>query len=657
MVSMNRLLPKMKAKIVGLVVLLAVTGCLAGPARAAGLECKQLGSLFLVYLQLHFSTRELTPEVKAAAADEFLKNIDPAKNLLLEAEAEAMKKSLLEVFDTSPIGICGALDAAYALVVRRVEEDEKLARELLAKADFKLDETVELVVDADTRGYPKTQAERQDLLKKLLQFQLANLTLTDMTLADARKSLGHRYELVTRRVKERVEKGELVTLFAKCFASGLDPHTSYLSKEDLEDFQISMKLSLEGIGVMLGQDDGFPTVEEVVPGGAMDKLNILKPKDKITAVAQQGENPVSVVDMDIRSVVKLIRGKKGSPVTLTILRQGAKNESFNVTCIRDKIEVKDAAASVTYETRTVAGKPVKVAIIDLPTFYGGNDKEGRSSSNDMRRLLEEAKQSGAQGLVLNLSRNGGGLLEEAVRIAGLFLKTGSVVATESSDGSRRVLDDTEADVVWTGPVLLLTSRMSASASEILAGALKDYHRAIVAGADHTFGKGTVQVLSPLSDGMGAIKVTRGMFFLPGGSSTQHIGVASDIEVPSVFNGEDVGEKKMPRSLKPRTTPRFLSGEVYGNEPATQWQSVTQQTVRRLAELSRARVDKDADFAKTKKDLEEGRKKGPLKLSELLKKAKKDDAKKTAKERIKDLEKPFLRESVTIMTDWLSLLKS
>lgn len=656
MEAMNRHSLKMKVKIAVVAALVFLAG--VAPVRADSLECKSLGSLFLVYLQYHLISHELNAEIKGATVDEFLKAVDPAKALLLESEAEAMRKSLLEVFDTSPIGVCSAIDKSYALIVQRVEEDEKFAKAELAKPDFKLDESVELVLDADARGRAKTMPERQALLGKLLQFQLANLTLTDMKLEEAKKSLAHRYEIVTKRVKERLEKGELVTMFAKCFASGLDPHSAYLSKEDLEDFQISMRLSLEGIGVMLGQDDGFPTVEEVVVGGAMDKLNVLKPKDKITAVAQQGEKPVSVIDMDIRSVVKLIRGKKGTPVTLTILRQGAKTETFTVTCIRDKIEVKESAASVTYETKQVGTKSFKIAIVDLPTFYGSSDPTSRSSSNDVRRCLEEAKKAGAQGIVLNLSRNGGGLLEEAVRIAGLFIKTGSVVATEQADGSRKVLDDTEADVVWNGPLLLLTTRMSASASEILAGALKDYHRAIVAGADHTFGKGTVQVLSPLSEGMGAIKVTRGMFFLPGGNSTQHIGVPSDIEVPSVFNGEEVGEAKMTRSLKPRTTPKFLSDDVYGNEPANTWQSVTQQTIRKLAELSKARVEKSTEFAKTKKDLEEAKRKGPLKLSEMLKKAHKDDdKKKTNKEKIKDLERPFLQESVSIMADWLAMLQS
>ena len=626
----------------------------AVPMRAGGLDCKQLASLFLVYLQLHFSVRELNEEVKTAAVDEFVKAIDPAKSLLLESEVEPLRKSLHEIFDTSPIGGCTQLDKVYGQIVARVEEDEHTVRAMLDAPDFKIDESVELVLDADIRGRCKTNAERTELRRKLVQFQVANLTMTDMTLPEAKKALAHRYEIVTKRVKERLEKGELVTMFAKCFAVALDPHTSYLSTEDLEDFQISMRLSLEGIGVMLGQDDGFPVVEEVVPGGAMDRLNVLKPKDKITAVAQTGEKPVSVIDMDIRNVVKLIRGKKGTPVTLSILRQGEKAESFNVTCIRDKIDVKDSAASITYETKQQGGKTFKIALLELPTFYGGNDKDGRSSSQDVRRLLEEAKQNGAQGLVLNLSRNGGGLLEEAVRIAGLFIKTGSVVATENNDGSRRVLDDTEPDVVWTGPLEILTSRMSASASEILAGALKDYNRALICGSDHTFGKGTVQVLSPLSEGMGAIKVTRGMFFLPGGASTQHIGVASDIPVPSVFNSEDVGEQKMDHSLKPRSTPAFKSNDVYGNEPATQWQAVTQQLVRRLADASKLRVAKDPDFTKTLKDLNEAKKKGPVKLSEILKKDKKDnDKKKTNKERIKDMEKPFLRESVAIMADWLS----
>jgi len=635
-------------------VLMLLPGLVWSAAPSSSLECQQLPSLFRVYLGLHYAAHALNDEVKANAVEQFIKAIDPGKTLLLESDVATMRTQLQSVFDSMLLGGCTGLDSAYQLVVRRVEEDEALARQLLGAKEFKLDESVALVVDAEARGRPRTPAERQELLRKLVHFQIANLLLTDVKIADATKELIHRYELVTRRFKERAQKDELPILFAESFASGLDPHTSFLSKEELENFQIQMRLSLEGIGASLSSQDGFTVIEELIPGGSADRLNLLRAKDKIIAVGQGDQKPVSVIDMDLRSVVKMIRGKKGTTVRLTILRQGTRTETFDVSCVRDKIDLKEAAAKLTYETRSNKGKSFKVAVIDLPTFYGGGKSEGRSSSGDVRRLLLEAKQNGAQGVVLDLARNGGGLLDEAVRIAGLFVRKGQIVATHSSNGQRRELEDEDSEVAWNGPLLVATSHASASASEILAGALKDYRRALVVGGDHTFGKGTVQVLSELPAKLGAIKVTTGMYFLPGGASTQRTGVKSDIEVPSVFNGRDVGEKKMEHALPAASIEPFLSEEVNGSDSASHWTPLDERTVRALAVRSRDRVNKDPEIAKTIKDLAEGQKKEAIKLSDMLKKVKKDDLKKSLTERIKNLEAPFLRECVNIMADWLAL---
>ncbi|MBI4860330.1 MAG: PDZ domain-containing protein [Candidatus Riflebacteria bacterium] len=476
-------------------------------------------------------------------------------------------------------------------------EDEKQARELLGAKSFKLDESAELVLETDKRARPRTQQERSALLHKLIHFQIANLLLTGVNLEEAKKELIHRYELTTRRVSELARKGELPTLFAKSFATGLDPHTAFLSMDDLEDFQIGMRLSLEGIGAALSSRDGFTVIEELIPGGSADRLHLLKPKDKIIAVAQQGQKPMSVVDADLREVVRMIRGKKGTSVTLTILRHGSTTQTFDVTCVRDEIDIKDAAATITYETRVRGGKSYKVGVVGLASFYGGGGTEGRSSSGDVKNLLLEARSRGVQGIVLDLSRNGGGLLEEAVKVAGLFLRKGAIVATRSSSGRLRVQEDEDPSVSWSGPLLVITTRLSASASEILAGALKDYHRAIIAGGDHSFGKGTVQILSPLPEKVGAMKITAGMYFLPGGQSTQRSGVKADILVPSAFDDDEVGELKSDRSLPPGSIGPFLSDTVNDPEPAGHWTPVDDRTILVLAAKSRERVSKDSDLAR------------------------------------------------------------
>ncbi|HBL53905.1 MAG TPA: tail-specific protease, partial [Syntrophaceae bacterium] len=334
----------------------------------------------------------------------------------------------------------------------------------------------------DKRPHVKTAAEKQELLRKVVQFQIENALLSGIDLAEARKQQIHKSELQTMRVVER-SPDKLITTAAKAFALALDPHTNYLSPENFADFQIQMQLSLVGIGAVLTSDNGFTVIEELIPGGGAEQSGLLKPKDKIIAVAQEGEKPVNVIDMDLRDVVRMIRGKKGTQVTLTILRQAQRTHRFDITITRDKVDIKEQEAKIHYETRTAGGRPYRFGVIDLPSFYG--DERGKKSCyEDVKKLLAEAGRQPVDGIVLDLSRNGGGLLGEAVRIAGLFIGRGGIVATRESNGRVTILavgpgapeaDGYNLDVMtlpaddsrelYTGPLVILTSRMSASASE------------------------------------------------------------------------------------------------------------------------------------------------------------------------------------------------
>ncbi|MBC7690697.1 MAG: PDZ domain-containing protein [Methylotenera sp.] len=608
----------------------------------------------------------LSDEVKSHTVDQFIKSLDPSKTLFLASDAAKLKKDIPPVFNTMKAGNCAELTDASRLLIARAQEDEAFVKTFLGK-DYKLDETVQLVVDPEKRGYAKTPEERQALLKKMVHFQISNYLIADMKLPDAKKQLIHRYELLSKSLKKRMDEGDMVVNYAEAFATALDPHSSFMSQETMEDFQIQMQLSLEGIGASLSTQDGFTVIEDLIPGGGAEKLNLLRPKDKIIAVSQAGAKPVPVMDMDLRDVVRMIRGKKGTKVTLTILRQGEKTETFDVTINRDKIDIKEQAAKISYQTREENGKKLKIGVLDLPSFYGG-EKGGRSGYADVKKLLEEAKKNKVDGIVLDLSRNGGGLLEDAVRISGLFVKRGGIVATKNSANEVEVLEDKDEDVQYNGPLVVLITRLSASASEILSGALKDYKRALIVGGDHTFGKGTVQALSGLPANLGGMKVTTGMFFLPGGNSTQHAGVHSDILVPSIFNNEDVGEKTMDYSLAPQKVAPFLSPDANTAEPAKHWNPVDEALVTRLAAKSKDRVAKDPKFAELKKELEDSAKnKDMIKISDIRKKAEKS-AKKDGKKaeqasrkdrehKFKDLELPFVNEGVNIVADWAASLKS
>lgn len=674
------------------------------------LGCADLPRLLESFQRIHYAGERVRDAATERTVEEFIKRIDPSRTLLLASEVAALRKELPAVFKSIKFGSCAVLTQASKLAIKRVEDDEKFVRKLLSGRRFKLDRSVELVLDPEKRGYPKTQAERRDIVSKMVQFQVANYLIAGNDLETAKKRLIHRYELATKRQQEYLSDSELPSLYAEAYAGSLDPHSTFFTARSLEDFQIHMRLSLEGIGAVLRSEDGFTVIQSLVPGGQAEKQGQLRPQDKIMAVAQDGEDPVDVIDMALRDVVELIRGKKGTKVTLTVLREGKTTNSFPVTIVRDQIDVKEQAAKITYETRTpvcgtkekstkgtggpdaflcekLGGGPIKVAVIDLPSFYGG-DEHGRSSYRDVKQLLEEAVKNKVDGIVLDLSKNGGGLLKDAVEISGLFVRRGPIVATKSFDGEVEVLEDEDETVDYAGPVVILTSPLSASGAEILAGALKDYGRAAIVGGNQTFGKGTVQVLNTLQGGVGAIKVTTGMFFLPSGASTQQRGVLSDVQVPSVFNRSDIGEKELEYSLPPESIPRFASDSVDGKDAASHWTRLEPGTLKVLKERSAKRVAGNPILKKVEEELrEESRKRGVVRVGELLKKAR--DAKKAKdeaegakskepavgttetpseatpgdgvpddenKEEAESMEKAFLDEGTSVLVDLVALLR-
>lgn len=622
------------------------------PAAAGTVGCEELPVVLSAFSKYHYTTQRVTDEMKVRAAEQFVRSLDPSRTLLLTPEVERLKKEVPKVFETIRSGTCPMLDQALSLLISRAEEDEALAKKILGDK-YVLDESVELVLDPDLRGYAKTREERAALVSKMIHFQVSNYLLASITLPAAKKQLVHRYELGTKRLKERKAAGRAAEMFAEAYAVSLDPHSSFLSADDLADFRIQMQLSLEGIGAALRSEDGFTVIESLVPGGQAEKTERLRPKDKIIAVAQEGEDAVSVIDMDLREVVKLIRGKKGTKVRLTILRDGEAASTLEVTIVRDKIDVKQQAAQISYQERTVGKRTLKIGVLDLPSFYGGGDGTGRSSYADVKALLAEAKSKKVDGIVLDLSKNGGGLLEDAVRISGLFLRKGPVVATKDTSGEVEVLEDQDADVVYAGPLVVLTSPASASAAEILAGALQVYHRAIVVGGANTFGKGTVQAVVPLPVDLGAIKVTTGMFFLPSGVSTQQKGVSADIIVPSLFDGYDFGERSLDYSLPPQSIRPFTSSAVVG-EGKDRWVSISNNDLAALSAKSKARVAKNAVMAEVQKEVEEAKKnKGAVRLSDLRKRAKAEGNDHEAKEKSERMEGAFVGEGVDILADLIA----
>ena len=643
-------------------------------AQAEDLTCTNLPGIMKDFLANHYAMKNLDDEIKTHTVEQMVKRFDITKTLLYESDVMRLRQDLMGMFGTMWEGNCAALQDVHVLFLTRASENEKFVKKFLGP-DYKFDETVELNTELNKQPYPKTQAEKEELLRKFVHFQIANALLAGQSLEEAKGQQIRRYELQTRRLSER-NADQLVTSFAKAFALSLDPHSSYLSSEDMEDFRIQMQLSLEGIGAALSNENGFTVIEELIPGGGAERTGLLKPKDKIIAVAQEGEKPLNVIDMDLREVVKMIRGKKGTKVTLTILRQADQTDRFVVTIVRDRIDIKEQEAKLTYETRHVGPREYVFGIIDLPSFYGGGTDD-KSCYEDVKGLLEKAKGKSVDGIILNLSRNGGGLLKDAVRIAGLFLDKGGVVATKDGQNNitilangissghyredkRKLLSFPKEDqaAIYTGPLVVFTSRVSASASEIVAGALKDYHRAVIVGADHTFGKGSVQMMTQLPLGLGGMQVTIALYFLPSGTSTQKAGVAADIVLPGLFSYEGIGESALDYSLPTQTIDPFVY--VTDGIPGSYspWRQVDSSLIAILAEKSAARINKDENFAEIIKASKEiaGRK-GIVRISDLRKENEKENAGRKTGEKFrreaKDQETPYLAEGVNILLDMIT----
>ncbi len=422
-----------------------------------------------------------------------------------------------------------------------------------AKHDFTVDESIE--TDADKLEYAKTDDEMRERWRKRIKFDLLlqRIATKPIPEAEQKQKILDRYKGQLKRAKQ-MDNFDLVELYLTQLTTSLDPHTTYMSPATLDDFEIAMRLNLDGIGAVLRSENGHTIIVEVVPGGAAGKDGRLKPNDKIVGVAQGDNKFIDTVEMKLRDVVKLVRGPRGTKVQLKILPVG-KIDPVVYDLVRQKIEMKSQAArgEIIEQDKKPDGTAYRIGVIDLPSFYAdfGAKGKGKSCTADVRKLLKEFEEKKVDAVVLDLRLNGGGSLGEALSLTGLFIDEGPVVIVKDAR-RRKQLDDPEQGVVYGGPLVVLNSRFSASASEILAGALQDYGRALIVGDTSSHGKGTVQQIidltgeSPIK--LGALKLTIQQFFRVNGDSTQVRGVQSDIVIPSLSEHVATGEKDIDFAL-------------------------------------------------------------------------------------------------------------
>ena len=611
-------------------------------------QCQALARSMMRYHIEHLTKRTADQDFAQRVSDLMLRSLDGQKVLILASDAQKLRAQI-EAFALDPDRSCTFFDKLLEQRRQWATTMSKYVDQVLSDSKLELDRTLKVNTDPDVRPRPQTLAEQQQLRHQLIQWQLAIYVSSGESMKEAKRKLSKRYALNARRTREQTFADQY-TQFLNSYAMAFDPHTSYFSPDMLEDFRISIKLSLEGVGATLQQRDGYTRVVEIVTGGAADRQGELQRKDKIIAVGQGAKGEmVDVIDMALRDVVRKIRGKKGTQVRLRVIREKRKRP-LDILITRDKIDLKEQAATLRWETVKQGKSSLKLAILKLPSFYGGAGS-ARQSHDDVKRLLREAKSGGADGLLLDLSMNSGGLLTHAVDITGFFIRLGAVVGVRGNQ--TQDLKDQDPQVEWKGPLVILTSRISASASEIVSGALSDYQRAVLVGDRRTFGKGTVQTIQYLGQKDGAMKVTVARFHRPSGQSTQNTGVAVDITLPSVTDRSIFAESEQPYALPPATVTPFLSDDV-NSSGDSHWIPVTESTIHILSEKSAQRIKGHKGFTKIKEDLAKLRENASqLLISELLDEPVQDEDDIFTK---KDELTPQAQEAINILADLVTLQK-
>ena len=557
------------------------------------------------FVSMHYAQKPLDDEMSAKIFSLYMNRLDPAHYYFLAADVAEYRKYETRIDDMLLRGNVKLSLDIFERFKTRLSERLAMMEEFMGE-DFDFSRDANWTLERDEVPHPETTEEARKIWRTKVKFDLLTLKLGDTSVEDGKERLMKRVRGLWKDYFQ-YENDDIVSMFLNSMAAAYDPHSSYLAAQDLKNFDISIKLSLEGIGAVLRWEDGYTVVNSIVPGGAAARQGKLKADDRIIAVAQGDQAFESVIDMRLNDVVQLIRGKRGTKVGLQILRKTKKGfDTLKFIIVRDKIVLKDGEAQAqiieqsSTEENKIAKEKHRIGVIKLPSFYVDfngrrkNPKNFKSSSRDVKKHLEEFVQEKVDGVILDLRSNGGGGLDEAISMAGLFVGHNPVVIVRQSGGRRVTVHRSRERVVYGGPLLIMLNRYSASASEILAGAMHDYQRAILAGDTTTFGKGTVQNIFQLPEGYGALKVTIAQFYRVSGWSTQNRGVETSLVLPSLNNAREIGESTLDNALPWRSIDP-VSYRVSGN---------LKKIIPELRQLSKNRIANSDFFQKVNEDVQE-----------------------------------------------------
>jgi len=501
----------------------------------------------------HYRQQPIDDELSKNLLDQYIDLLDPSKSYLLKSDIEEFQQWGTSLDDMLKKG---ELSPGYKIYNRYYQRAiERLDSNIsLLKSDFEFDLSKDeyLPFNVESHEWPATAEDADDYWRKRIKEAYLRLKLNDKEPEAARELLIKRYTNLKKQLAQR-DGEDIFQVYMNALASLYDPHTSYFSPRSMENFQIAMSLSLTGIGAVLQLEDEHTKIVRVVPGGPADKHGILKAGDKIISVAQDKEEMVDVIGWRLDDVVDLIRGEKDSVVRLGIIPSKGESAGISreISIVRDKIQLEEQAAKAeVIEVNNESGN-YKLGVIAVPTFYldveayYNRDPNFKSTTKDVMRLLEELRAEKVDGIILDLRNNGGGFLQEATTLTDLFIDPGPIVQVRHSDQFVSRNYRSRVNAYYKGPLMVLINRLSASASEIFAGAIQDYGRGLVVGGQ-SFGKGTVQVQLPVQEGQ--IKLTESKFYRVSGTSTQHQGVVPDISLPSIYDVEKVGESSEENAL-------------------------------------------------------------------------------------------------------------
>lgn len=558
----------------------------------------------------HMLQARIDDSISSRLLDRFINDRDPQKLYFLQADIDQFAGLRNQLDDLVKAGNVDFATNVWKLLLTRIDERMAVAHKLVDEAqDFTVKET--MPTDPKELPWCKTKEDLDERWRKRVKYDLLTLKLEKTDDAEARKRLHRRYKTI-RESFAQTDPDEVIEFYLTALCESFDPHSSYMAPRTLGDFRIQMALKLDGIGAALRGEDGYTVVQSIVPGGAAADDGRLKAGDKILSVSNKDGEMVDVVEMKLTKVVDYIRGKAGTKVKLQIQKAGGTaTETIELTRKTVPLTSSEVKGEIIQTGDRIKGTDSRIGIIKIPSFYrdfNGADngvENFKSTSRDVRKVLDDFQAKGVDAVVVDLRTNGGGALTEAIEVSGLFIDQGPVVQVKDHRNKIKQLDDEEPGVAWRGPLVVVINRLSASASEIFAGVIKDYRRGIIVGDRTTHGKGTVQsVMNVGSSGalgfldrnaeeQGALKLTIQQFYRVNGDSTQNLGVPADVSYPSLLDHMDLGESFLDYAMK---FDRIAAANL------VPLRAVTPEIVATLRDRSKKRVAANAEFQKLETEI-------------------------------------------------------